>query len=544
MQQKIVRKFTKRVYDNYSTITFRPSVDNLNPQNPSVLESQLEEMVQTVKERVLDAYQKAKIPAPEELFTSKGETPVSNIMQDLQDLMKAVKGTNNPLVGLLDMGLPDISPFLTLPDTSSSIMDNPLCLDCMGVENTLALPTYEVNITGGSTGSTGNDSGDSGDSKGDGSSGDSTDSTENSDGDPSDSSDSPPQDEPSYTITYHIEKGENDSANPETYKPSECPIEIEDAFPEDGYEFLGWYYDSSYNEAVSRSGIPNKEANIDLYAKIEEESEIDPEDPGDDAPGSISIDSTGNGDDTDGCDMIELTWLMIILIIILIMSIMLKVLVLVYNIMKAVADIAKDAQLCWINPPSLQSLISYVMQRLSAVIFQLIGMILLKIFAMLNLDCVADSINDMVDQINSVMASITSLMSEVDSTALMLSTGDGQEGFLNSLKALKDQLVDQAKKFQEEFDLQKMGDQISDLLSHQVESYKELFMNPELLYDKAIPPEIKEKVESLIDSYYSTQESIKNMTAAFTKMQKSGGEFFQGGSWKNVRTRLIGSWSD
>ena len=48
--------------------------------------------------------------------------------------------------------------------------------------------------------------------------------------------------------------------------------------------------------------------------------------------------------------------------------------------MKAAADIAKDAQLCWINPPSLQSLISYVMQRLTAIIFQIVGIILLKLW--------------------------------------------------------------------------------------------------------------------------------------------------------------------
>ena len=84
-------------------------------------------------------------------------------------------------------------------------------------------------------------------------------------------------------------------------------------------------------------------------------------------------------------------------------------------------EVIKEAQLCWINPPMLQSLIGYVMQRLSAIIFQILGLILLKLWAMLNLDCISRNTVNTISQINAALAGITDLLGSLDKLSINFS---------------------------------------------------------------------------------------------------------------------------
>lgn len=529
MQTKIIRRFTRRVYSNYGVGNYTPSVDNLNPQNPSELEGQLEDMVTNVKERVVNAYEKAGVEPPNYLFDSEGTSPTA-VLGAIGDLLNRAKMGNNPLADLVKLGIPDLKPFLTDPEDADRIMGNPLVLDCEGVEKTLLATSYA------------NEDNKSSNNEGDSESeqeGDSSDEDDDSDDDSGNSSsDEESSDgEKKFKITYVVENGTNPN-NPEEYGSSDCPFTLAPAVANEGYEFKGWFSSSLYIERITE--VSDMQKDITLYAKIEKQGDDTPEEDEDgDPPPDLSL---GDSDDEGSeCDKIELVWLMIIMIIVVIVQILVKVLILVYNIQKVKADILKEAQLCWINPPVLESMIAYIIQRLSALIFSLIGIIFAKLWAMLNMDCVVDSVNDMVDQINSVISSITSTFGEIDGLALNLKAlGDSEEGgILDALKRMKEQMINQVEEFKKNWSIENLSKQITDSLGGAAAEWQILLTNPDLLYDQAVPPEIQQKVQSLLDSYQATMNNIDSMTSTYTKMSKSVGEAMQGDNLKNVGKRIF-----
>ena len=70
----------------------------------------------------------------------------------------------------------------------------------------------------------------------------------------------------SYPITYNIDNGINDAANPAGYTIESADIILADA-TKDGYTFLGWYSDSAFSSQVSTiaQGGTGK---VELYAKF------------------------------------------------------------------------------------------------------------------------------------------------------------------------------------------------------------------------------------------------------------------------------------
>jgi len=523
MQAKIIRRFTRRVYSNYGVGNYTPSVDNLNPQNPSELEGQLEDMVTNVKERVVNAYEKAGVEPPNYLFDSEGTSPTA-VLGAIGDLLNRAKMGNNPLADLVELGIPDLKPFLTDPEDADRIMGNPLVLDCEGVEKTLLATSYANEDNKSSNNEDDSGSGSSSDENDDDSGNSSSDET-GSDG------------EKKFKITYVVENGTNPN-NPEEYGSSDCPFTLAPAVENEGYKFKGWFSNSLYIEEITE--VNDMQKDITLYAKIEKQDDDLPDN--EDEEGTAPDLSLGDSDD-DGseCDKIELVWLMIIMIIVVIVQILVKVLILVYNIQKVKADILKEAQLCWINPPVLESMIAYIIQRLSALIFSLIGIIFAKLWAMLNMDCVVDSVNDMVDQINSVISSITSTFGEIDGLALNLKAlGDSEGGgILDALKRMKEQMINQVEEFKKNWSIENLSKQITDSLGGAAAEWQILLTNPDLLYDQAVPPEIQQKVQSLLDSYQATMNNIDSMTSTYTKMSKSVGEAMQGDNLKNVGKRIF-----
>ena len=517
MQTKIIRRFTRRVYSNYGVGNYTPSVDNLNPQNPSELEGQLEDMVTNVKERVVNAYEKAGVEPPNYLFDSEGTSPTA-VLGAIGDLLNRAKMGNNPLADLVELGIPDLKPFLTDSDDADRILGNPLVLDCEGVEKTLLATSYANDDSDDDLeNEPGNSSSDEEDDSGDSSS--------DSDG------------EKKFKITYVVGNGTNPN-NPEEYGSSDCPFTLAPAIANEGYEFKGWFSSSLYIEEINE--VSDMQKDITLYAKIEEQDDDLPEGDEEEGGSDSGLGDSDDGDDS-GCDKIELAWLMIIMIIVVIVQILIKVLILVYNIQKVKADILKEAQLCWINPPVLESMIAYIIQRLSALIFSLIGIIFAKLWAMLNMDCVVDSVNDMVDQINSVISSITSTFGEIDGLALNLKAlGDSEGGgILDALKRMKEQMINQVEEFKKNWSIENLSKQITDSLGGAAAEWQVLLTNPDLLYDQAVPPEIQQKVQSLLDSYQATMNNIDSMTSTYTKMSKSVGEAMQGDNLKNVGKRIF-----
>ena len=68
-----------------------------------------------------------------------------------------------------------------------------------------------------------------------------------------------------YTITYHLDGGTNNSSNPSTYKITDYVIFSDPK--KDGYEFGGWYEDSSFSGNQITSIPKGSTGNRELYAK-------------------------------------------------------------------------------------------------------------------------------------------------------------------------------------------------------------------------------------------------------------------------------------
>ena len=70
-----------------------------------------------------------------------------------------------------------------------------------------------------------------------------------------------------YTITYHLDGGENSISNPSTYNVESASITLSDA-TKDGYSFIGWYKETLFQNQITSIDVLHPE-NIDLYARFE-----------------------------------------------------------------------------------------------------------------------------------------------------------------------------------------------------------------------------------------------------------------------------------
>lgn len=500
VKNKVVRRVTRKSYDKYSTVDYSANTDNLNPVNPTSLENQFSSMVLTVKKRIISAYDRVKVEVPEDLF-SADITPIG-LINDVDNLINKLK--NNPLQDLYNNfnNLDALAPFVSSTEKADSIMNNPLKLDCSGIELTL-LNTKDKILDNKDTSNTSQDS---------------SSSTEigNDDIDSRDSDLDLDLEDSEHTnviqITYKgLDVSEDMSKYPTVVVESDFPLSLAtpSVLPSGDYVFKGWYLDEYYSSSIPNNTLKWPGKDITVYALIDVNID-DFENTTDTAP--IEIANTAV-DESNDCELIELSFLKIILIVIVVIKILITVLVLVLNIMKAAADIAKDAQLCWINPPSLQSLISYVMQRLSAVIFQIIGMIFLKLWGMLNLDCVSENTTNTMDQINQALAGMIDMLGQFDALAINFSnTADSSlwEDLKESIEDLKNQVKDQASKIWES-----VGD-LGEQFKAAGKDIADTYTNP-ATYISAVPTEIRNKVLSAVDQYTETLNNVKRLQAKIVK---------------------------
>lgn len=492
-----VRRVTKRVYDQYSYSDYDILTDNLNPVNPTQLENQFTEMLHTVQKRIIDAYDKAKVKIPEELFDP--DVSPNTLLNDVNSLLNKLKG--NPLSDLYgDLGnLDALVPFISSPDKADSIGDNPLKLDCSGIETTLKSSTNTASrISGLSEGTTEDDN--------ESPSGPETGSDKDSPLDAADDISS------KINITYkNLEASEDMSKYPTTLLEVECPVTIATPLEAPGTKvFGGWYYDSNFNVKVPNASLDWPGKDVVLYARFKD-PDADDNDKDATTPGNDL--NLAFGYEEDDCDLVELAFLKIILIIIIIAKVLIQVLVIIVAVMKTAAEVIKEAQLCWINPPMLQSLIGYVMQRLSAIIFQILGLILLKLWAMLNLDCISKNTVNTISQINAALAGITDLLGSLDKLSINFSDSNSAnwKTLKETIKNLKDQLQDQAEKVWDDFGnvgetLKKAGKDIADT-----------YTNPST-YLNAVPDEIKNSVLEDINEFNSLKNNITQLQATINNL--------------------------
>lgn len=497
---RIVRKVTKRSYDQYSFSDYNILSDNLNPINPTQLESQYSEILQSVKKRIVEAYEKANIKVPEELF--QPDVSPSALLNDVDALINKIK--NNPLENLYDtLGSFDVmASFATAPEKANSIIDNPLKLDCNGIEESLKGSTMNSLLQSANVFGAEKDSTSSNDSSSETGTDDALDESYNENEDISSK----------IIITYvGLQASENMSKFPTTVLESECPVQIPlpDETP-DAKIFGGWYYDSFYNQRLINNSLDFPGKDITLYAYFKNIEDTDDND-----RDSDFVDTNLDlGRDPGECDLIDLAFLKIILIIITVAKVLIQVLVMVVTLMKTVAEVVKEAQLCWINPPLLTSMIGYVMQRLGALIFQILGMILLKLWAMLNMDCISANAMNTIAQINAVLAGIMDIVGSVDSLAIDFGNFSGKglwDSIKEMIKSLKEQVKEQGNKVWE--DMKNIGSSLKATGKDIADTYS----NP-ATYLAAVPPEIRNQITEQLEAINNTKETIKNIQATVNKI--------------------------
>lgn len=514
----VIRRVTKRTYDKYDVIDYDVNTDNLNPLKPTNLETQFSSILHVVKTKIINAYNKKQVTPPEDIF--EAEVSPTTLLSAVDNLIKNFNG--NPLKDLRDtFGNDDVLPYLASPgnENQKAFLNNPLVIDCEGVVKRLQGETEE-NIDNDNEDNDLSSSSSSDINKGVSSN---TDVNTNGKGAGVDNenygNNNNEEGENSglkYKINYENLLNENDKNSlPSEYTSAECPIKIPNPSTTTlagiNYTFSGWYYDSIFNEKVSNKGIYDHMEDITLYALFKEDNDNTDTDLG--SLESPAFPSSGE----DDCELIELTILQIILVIIIILQVLVKVLVLVLNIKKAIADILKDAELAWINPPSLESLIAYVLQRLGAVIFQIITMLLLKIWSLLNLDCISQNATSMLDSVNSILSGMTSLFNQLDALAINLNSSGNGKNMLDKLKASIEQMGQKLKEQGEEIANQFSPSNMKSILKDTNSELADVYTSPET-YMNLIPSEIKNKLNKMKNTYESTKKQLNKLKQSYKNM--------------------------
>ena len=284
-----------------------------------------------------------------------------------------------------------------------------------------------------------------------------------------------------------------------------------------GKYFRGWYLDKYAGSAkitklddihiASAVTIDGKKY-IQVFAKFTNESEDEDEDidPQDEEikKGAFNI---------DGCDFVELQFLKVILVMVKIVKLLVTIISTVLGIIIPIINIVKEAQLAWINPPFMMSIINQVAQKLMAVMFSLIGVILMKLWSLLNFECISANTISILSQISTTMAGIDDAIASVNSVALVSEEVNKALETRKSLNEMVDNLKQQATEGKELFN--SLGDKLKAAIDADGKAandyFDSLFTNPEALYSESVPPEIRSQVSRAIAEYKKTEKSYTNL---------------------------------
>jgi gas vesicle protein len=173
------------------------------------------------------------------------------------------------------------------------------------------------------------------------------------------------------------------------------------------------------------------------------------------------------------------------------------------------------------------------MQRLGAIIFQILGMILLKLWAMLNLDCISKNTVNTIAQINAALAGITDLIGTVDTLAINFSdnSADLWQAVKDSIKNMKQQLEEQAQKVWD--DMSNVGEQFKAAGKDIAETYS----NP-AAYLAAVPPEIRNSISEDINAINDLKQNILSMQTTINNITNRNGKI-QNDTPRGVETMVF-----
>lgn len=512
---KKIRKVFRRSYDKLSANDYGLGADNLNPLRNTEIETQLQEVLNECQVRINKIKTKYNIPDDENEVVSN---PTIEGMEDQLNRMLS-KINKNPLRTLQEM---DIDPTSLVGNKALEQMGHPICLDCAGVGTIDKLKQGDLSID-----FLGQDEDDDGNGNGNG----------NGDEDDADL-------DTEYTITYDLGGATSPVAAevltwPKTYTMRNPQFVIPSSLKyEEGKVFKGWYLDSSHSEKIKNNKFLGYSRDVILYAFGDKPSDED------DSPLLDTSEQNPEEDPNDNnldCAVQEMEWIKIILAVCKVIKMIIQIVVLILSILVPLINIVKEAILAWVNPSNIASIINRVAQKLIAIVFSIIMALIMKLWSLLNFDCVSDAALDVIAQINELLAGIAGAFGSVDELACAI---DGLAGIdwsqmgkqfafeMEKSTAKMGEMFnenynttfptpksDNEKEFGNQWNA---GDENPDYVFKEVLktlgdfaedwTWESIKKDPKKLYNQCVPPEIRNKVEALIsgamEGYNTTMQTI------------------------------------
>lgn len=532
-QKKRVKKIITHSFDKFVQSDYSGATDdNLNPKRNMEYETQVEDLTKAVADKldVIKGHIRSRIESQDfSTEASLSEGGDSGIDDLVNSLVTGGNGTGHKYPGIegptwLEQEIDQLLAY-TIASGSPQLQDifdsfDLKYINCYGVDT----------IDGGYDYSESDSSDDDSSTSNDGSSidnnGNSTDSNSSADGDDSSSND---DGGPPWDISYTVSNGANSSANPTSYTADFLPLYIEEPSADGGYKFKGWFYDSSFATKVVSNVITSGHTGpLSLYAKMTEISDEDDDSDDEWEDASEDDDDFDDDDYEKACDIADLLILKIVAIIIQIIAALIKVISLVLAILIPLAEILQLATICWIDPPAIGKIINNLMQTAFSMIMQIIGKLLQKLWSMLGLECISDSMMSLIDQVNEALSGISGIMLSISDAAADLGSAFDlaktiREAVISAVDSVKDQL--------EDLSVSKiLKDAASSAASGAKEGWGSIVdqvKDPDTYLDLA-PEEAKETVESLVNSVKTTQKLARSlqktaatMTGAFKGLSGS-----------------------
>ena len=529
---KKIRKVFRRSYDKLSANDYGLGTDNLNPLRNTEFETQIQEVLNECQVRI------NKIKTKYNLLDGETEIVDNPTIEGMNDQLNSMLSqlNKNPLRDLQEMG---IDPSSLVGNRALEQMGHPICLDCAGVGTLDKLKKGDLSIDFLKDDEDGNGNGNNGGDNG-----------EDEDLDKE------------YSIAYDLGGATSPAKSvvlswPSTYTMRNPSFIIpSNLVYEDGKKFKGWYLDSSYNEKVKNNKFLGYGRDVILYALGDKPSDDDDSPLLDTGEQNPDIDPD---DDAKDCAIQEMEWIKAILAVCQVIDTIIKVVVLVLSIIVPLINIIKEAVLAWVNPSNIASIINRVAQKLISVVFSIIAALIMKLWSLLNFDCISSSAMDVIAQINELLSGIQGAFGAVDELACAF---DGLAGvdWAAMGKEFKWQMASSSNKMKEMFNENyknsfpgdneykkmghpqasewKVGDENPDYIFKEVsETLKEfaedwtwesIKNDPKKLYSKCVPPEIRNQIEALIstgmESYNTvmgTIDTTKSLIAMFSGIKET-----------------------
>lgn len=142
------------------------------------------------------------------------------------------------------------------------------------------------------------------------------------------------------------------------------------------------------------------------------------------------------------CAEIEMEWLKIILAILKIIKIMNTILQKVISTIMLVIKIVCLAAGAWLNPPNIGQIVQIMVSTIMGLVVMIVAKLIQLLFSLLNLDCMADQVMDVLDQIQEAMNAFSSTLGMLDPSTITF-MGDLLKNGMSDLKSVLQELMEQ-----------------------------------------------------------------------------------------------------